>query len=104
MNIESLHEIHAHIHFNGLAQNVFLGTKFIKMYNKFGNLDNAGLVFGKIYEINVFLWKEIIRGYAWNGICQETLNLYYEMLRVGIQPDSFTFSFVLKACAGLSTL
>eukprot|EP01018_Ginkgo_biloba_P037438 Gb_29878 [translate_table: standard] len=103
-NIESLNQIHAHLHLNGLVQNVFLGTKLVKMYDKFGNLDNASLVFDKIYERNVFLWNAIIRGYAWNELCQETLNLYYEMLRAGIQPDNFTFSFVLKACAGLSAL
>eukprot|EP01018_Ginkgo_biloba_P007395 Gb_14172 [translate_table: standard] len=42
--------------------------------------------------------------YARNGFCEESLTLYYQMLRNGIQPDNFTFPSVLKACAGLSAL
>jgi len=46
----------------------------------------------------------MIRGYACNNPCEEALKLYYQMQEAGIQPDNYTFPFVLKACASMSAL
>ena len=45
-----------------------------------------------------------MRGYAWNGPHEVALSLYYQMLDYGIEPDNFTFPFVLKACSALSAI
>eukprot|EP01018_Ginkgo_biloba_P037442 Gb_29881 [translate_table: standard] len=103
-NTRALEQVHALMLVDGLNQNVFLGTKLVNMYAKCGNLENARLVFDKVEDRDGFLWNVMIRGYARNGLCEETLALYYQMQRVGIQPDNFTFPFVLKACADMSSL
>eukprot|EP01018_Ginkgo_biloba_P037444 Gb_29868 [translate_table: standard] len=103
-NIRELNQLHAHILISGLAKNVFLGTKLVHMYAKYGSLENARLVFDKIHKRNAFLWNAIIRGYAWNGPYEETLMLYFQMQWAGIRPDNFTISFALKACSSLSSL
>eukprot|EP01018_Ginkgo_biloba_P011244 Gb_34298 [translate_table: standard] len=96
--------LHAHLLVTGLNQNVLLGTKLAAMYAICGSMAHARLVFDKISERNSFLWNMMIRGYACNGLCEETLSLYHQMQREGVQPDNFTFPFVLKACAALSAL
>uniref|UniRef100_UPI0040747504 Synthetic PPR-DYW protein n=1 Tax=synthetic construct TaxID=32630 RepID=UPI0040747504 len=53
---------------------------------------------------SVFSWNSKIRGYARNGQPEEALSLYSQMRRSGIKPDNYTFPFVLKACASLSSL
>eukprot|EP01018_Ginkgo_biloba_P030851 Gb_21555 [translate_table: standard] len=97
-------QVHAHIRKNELEQNVFLGTQLVSMYDKCGSVENARLAFDKIYKGNVFLWNAMIRGYAWNGPCEEALTLYSKMRQASVEPDNITFSIVLKACASLSAL
>eukprot|EP01018_Ginkgo_biloba_P029665 Gb_20774 [translate_table: standard] len=104
MSIKILNQIHAHMLITGLYHDVYWGTKLVKVYSKYGSLSNARLVLDKIQNRNVFLWNAIIRGYASNGFCEATLALYCQMQQEGIQPDEYTFPFVLKACAGLSAL
>eukprot|EP01018_Ginkgo_biloba_P037419 Gb_09409 [translate_table: standard] len=103
-DIKALSQLHAHILVCGLDQNIVLGTKLVNMYAISGSLDNARLVFDKLYNKNVRLWTGMIREYSRNGCCNETLALYYQMQQEGFQPDNFTFPFVLKACADLSAL
>eukprot|EP01018_Ginkgo_biloba_P034186 Gb_33064 [translate_table: standard] len=103
-NIKSLKQVHAQIFITGLHQNVFLGTKLVSIYAEGTNMDDARLVFDKMHKRDVILWNAMIKGYATNGRCEESLELYYRMQRTGIQPNNFTFPFVLKACATLLAL
>eukprot|EP01018_Ginkgo_biloba_P034182 Gb_33062 [translate_table: standard] len=103
-NITSLKQLHAQIFIAGHDQNIFLGTKLVSMYAMWGSMDDARLLFDKLNGRDVFLWNVMIRGYATVGPCEEALALYYQMERRGLQPDKFTFPFVLKACASLLDL
>eukprot|EP01018_Ginkgo_biloba_P019893 Gb_33697 [translate_table: standard] len=102
--IKALKQVHTRIFKSGLEQNVFLGKKLVYMYTMLGGMENARLVFDKLSKRNGFLWNVMIRGYAKNELYEEALTLYYEMQREGVERDNFTFPFVLKACAGLSSL
>eukprot|EP01018_Ginkgo_biloba_P030846 Gb_06900 [translate_table: standard] len=95
-------QVHARMLINGFDQNILLGTKLVTMYAICGSMVDARLVFDKIIDRNDFLWNAMIRGYAWNGPFEEALTLYCQMHQAGTQPDAFTFTFMLKACAGLS--
>eukprot|EP01018_Ginkgo_biloba_P019289 Gb_18149 [translate_table: standard] len=103
-SIEELKQIHAQMSKTELKQNIFLLTKLVSMYAMCGTMDDAGLVFDKISERDVFIWNVMIRGYAMNGPFEESLALYYQMQQASMQPNNFTFTFVLKACCGLSAL
>eukprot|EP01018_Ginkgo_biloba_P030408 Gb_26155 [translate_table: standard] len=97
-------QIHAHLLLCGLEPNVFLETKLIIMYANCGSFVDARLMFDKIPIRNVFSWNGLIRGCVTHGHYEESLALYSQMQRASINPDRFTFPFVLKACAGLGTL
>eukprot|EP01018_Ginkgo_biloba_P036695 Gb_15537 [translate_table: standard] len=103
-NVETLKQVHAQMILTGIEQTISLKARLVRMYAMRGNMENARLVFDKISKPNVFLWNAMIRGYARSEPCREALTLYYQMQQVGIQPDNFTFPFVLKACASLSAL
>eukprot|EP01018_Ginkgo_biloba_P019722 Gb_21824 [translate_table: standard] len=103
-NLKELKQIHSQLFISGLDQNINLETKLVSMYAMYGSMENARLVFDKICGQNAFLWNVMIRGYATNGPCEKALALYYQMQQSGIEADTFTFNFVLKACAGLSAL
>eukprot|EP01018_Ginkgo_biloba_P033250 Gb_04533 [translate_table: standard] len=103
-NMKKLKQIHAHILIHGHDQNILLETKLVNSYAMCFSLENACRVFDKICKPNVFLWNAMIRGYAKNGLCEELLTFYYQMQLSGVQPDNYTFPFVLKACIGLASL
>eukprot|EP01018_Ginkgo_biloba_P019534 Gb_23934 [translate_table: standard] len=103
-SIKHLQQLHAHLLISVGDQNIIFLTKLVTMYAMSGSMADARLLFDKICPRNVPLWNAMIRAYAWNGPFEEALELYYQMKLTGIQPNKFTFPFVLKACASLSAL
>lgn len=103
-SFKSVTQVHAYILTNGLEQDISLAVKLLNLYTMRGHMENARLIFDRIRKPNLFLWNAMIRGYAKIGPCEEALKLYYRMQQAGVQPDNFTFPFLLKACASLSAL
>ncbi|XP_071934316.1 pentatricopeptide repeat-containing protein At4g21065-like [Coffea arabica] len=102
--IEPAKQLHARLHLMGLAYNVNLATKLVNLYSVCDNLSNAHNLFDRIPRGNLFLWNVLIRGYAWNGPYEVAISLYYKLQNHGLEPDNFTFPFVLKACSALSDI
>eukprot|EP01018_Ginkgo_biloba_P019612 Gb_41533 [translate_table: standard] len=97
--------IHAHIIHTGCkSEDIFLETKLVIMYTKCGSLVNARRVFEEMPERNVVSWTTMIAAYAKHGHGEEALTLFHRMQRTGVQPDHWTFTSVLPACATLAAL
>eukprot|EP00253_Pinus_taeda_P001294 PITA_01294 len=103
-NVIDLKQVHAHVLVSGFHQNISLETKLVNMYVDFGILKDARQLFDKMHQRNVVLWNIMIREYGKTGQYEEALKLYHQLQEEGIKPNNFTFPFVLKACAGLSSL
>ncbi|KAJ0087246.1 hypothetical protein Patl1_08350 [Pistacia atlantica] len=56
------------------------------------------LIFEQVKYRNPFLWTALIRGYSLQGRLKDSVTLYGSMRREGIDPVSFTFSALFKAC------
>ncbi|XP_057861154.2 putative pentatricopeptide repeat-containing protein At3g23330 [Cryptomeria japonica] len=97
-------QLHAHMLRSGIEKNRFLETKLVSLYVACGRIFNARLIFEKMCSENVFVWNEMIRGYAWNGPEEESLAMYYKMQEVGIKPNNYTYPIMLKACSSLLAL
>lgn len=74
------------------------------MYISCGEIESARLAFDDLPQPSVFLWNAMIRAYAWNGPFGGAVELYERMLDSGVEPNKFTFPFVLKACSALEAL
>eukprot|EP01018_Ginkgo_biloba_P003474 Gb_25271 [translate_table: standard] len=103
-SITELSQIHAHMIRSGINQNMFLLAKLVDIYVVYGSMEKARMLFDRIDKPSLFIWNVMIKGYIQNGLCKEALGLYYQMQQIGIQPNKFTFPFVLKACVGQSSL
>eukprot|EP01018_Ginkgo_biloba_P003038 Gb_26696 [translate_table: standard] len=62
---------------------------------------SARHVFDKMSERNVVSWTTMIAGYCQNGNPLEGWRLFVQMKRAGMEPNQFTFSTVLPACASM---
>lgn len=57
----------------------------MNLYAMRDSLQDARLLFDKMPTRNLFYWNAMLRGYMRNGMFQETLGLYYQMLREGVR-------------------
>ncbi|KAL2940138.1 hypothetical protein RDABS01_001520 [Bienertia sinuspersici] len=95
--------LHGHVLKVGLNHHIFVGSALIDMYSKCGIMEDAHKLFSEMPGKNAVTWNSMIIGYAQNGLSNEALNLFHEMVRCGILPTAVTFVGVLLACghAGL---
>ncbi|KAK9290334.1 hypothetical protein L1049_008501 [Liquidambar formosana] len=100
-SFKQLKHVHARLLRLGLDQDNYLLNMIFKYSLNSGNTNYTRLVFSQTREPNIFLWNTMIRGLVSNDCFYEAIEFYCLMRREGFLPNSFTFPFVLKACARL---
>lgn len=105
-SMEEFKHVHAQILKLGLFWDSFCGSNLVATcaLSKWGSMEYACSIFRQIEEPGRFEYNTMIRGNVNNMNLEEALSLYAEMLEIGIEPDNFTYPFVLKACALLGAL
>ncbi|KAE8022411.1 hypothetical protein FH972_008213 [Carpinus fangiana] len=98
--------IHRVIPANLLRRNVGLSSKLLRFYALCGHVDEAHQVFDQMAkrDESAFPWNSLISGYAELGLYEDAMALYFQMEEDGVEPDSFTFPRVLKACGGIGSI
>ncbi|XP_051122876.1 pentatricopeptide repeat-containing protein ELI1, chloroplastic isoform X2 [Andrographis paniculata] len=96
--LESGQWIHSYLGYNS-SSTARVGTALIDMYSKCGSLDDARKVFDAIKSKDVVAYNAMIGGYAVHGFSRDALNLFEEMIEVGLDPTDITFISILSACA-----
>lgn len=70
-----------------------------------GSMEYAAAIFATLDEPEAFDYNTLMRGHVVGGRDPAAaLRLYVDMLHNGVEPDGYTFPFVLKACAQLVAL
>lgn len=93
--------IHACIYKLGCDSDSFVGTALINAYSVCGLIGDAREVFDGIIEKDMVSWTGMVGGYADNGCGEEALGLFSQMRKIGLKPNNYTLSSLLKACTGL---
>ncbi|KAG9440301.1 hypothetical protein H6P81_020466 [Aristolochia fimbriata] len=84
---------------NGFGENIMVSNALIDMYVKCGSVHDAKMVFDSMSARTVVSWTTLISGCALNGKPEEAINLFSEMLNMGLKPNHLTYLAVLQACA-----
>ncbi|XP_010539963.1 PREDICTED: pentatricopeptide repeat-containing protein At1g74600, chloroplastic [Tarenaya hassleriana] len=92
-------QIHAYITKIGLFTQPSVGTSLVKMYSKFGSIEDCCKAFSQIYNPDLIAWTTLIASYAQHGKAVEALQVYTLMKDNGIKPDKVTFVEILSACS-----
>ncbi|KAL5736918.1 hypothetical protein ACOSP7_031372 [Xanthoceras sorbifolium] len=97
-------EIHGYLVKSGLDVDEFLISGLIEMYMKCADIRSAQLVFKSMLHkesirANAVIWNVMITGYVFNGYLSLALELFLEMLNLGIRPDSSTMVAILVFCS-----
>ncbi|XP_068660393.1 pentatricopeptide repeat-containing protein At1g71420 [Aristolochia californica] len=87
----------------GLNEDVEVATALVKAYSMLGSdVDYCYQVFLEAKQRDLVSWTGIIMSCAENRP-EEAIRLLHGLRQDGFNPDRYTFSIVLKACAGLAT-
>ncbi|KAK8964444.1 Pentatricopeptide repeat-containing protein [Platanthera guangdongensis] len=81
----------------GIELDDHLRTAFVDLYSKCGAMDRAFEHFNHIRAKDLVSYTAMIQGCAINGMCSEAFNLFNEMVRSMIAPNSATFVGLLTA-------
>ncbi|XP_027352772.1 pentatricopeptide repeat-containing protein At4g02750-like [Abrus precatorius] len=85
-------------------RNIISWTSLVNGYIRNKRINKSRSVFNKMSEKNVVSWTVMISGYVQNRRFMDALKLFLLMFKSGTRPNHFTFSSVLDACAGCSSL
>jgi pentatricopeptide repeat protein len=85
-------------------RNIISWTTLVNGYVKNKQVNKARSVFDDMSERNVVSWTAMISGYVQNKRFVDALKLFVLMFKTETRPNHFTFSSVLDACAGSSSL
>ncbi|XP_051138159.1 pentatricopeptide repeat-containing protein At3g29230-like [Andrographis paniculata] len=102
--LRQLKQIHALLITASLNQVHEIRLKFLRRTTEFGEMEYPLLIFQKMQELfssDVTLWNAMIRGYAYNGPCENCLFLFDEMTVRGLTPNNFTYPYLLNSCMKL---
>lgn len=97
-------EIHGYAIRHGFDKDVFIGSSLIDMYANCTLVEDSYRVFCELAEKDDVSWNSIIAGFVQNGMFDEGLNLFREMLAANEKPLPVSFSSIMPACANLTTL
>lgn len=91
--------IHGYLKESGISIDAVVGTALIEMYAKCGCLEKSLQIFYQLNQKDTASWTSVICALAINGNTDKALQLFSEMIQVGIRPDDITFVGVLSACS-----
>lgn len=97
-------QIRAHIDQHGLKSSSPLGEYIVDTFVKCGGLQDAIELFNDLPVKSALSWTAVISGYANCGQGQEALRMYAFMQEEGVQPNTYTFVSLLKACGNIARL
>ncbi|EYU45574.1 hypothetical protein ABFS82_14G010600 [Erythranthe guttata] len=104
-SIKTFKQIHSHFIKFGLHNTQFAVSKLIDFcaVSPYGNLSYAVSIFDSIHNPNHVIYNMMIRGYSLGSVPKSALNCYVKMLFLGLEPNSYTFPFLLKSCTKFPT-
>ncbi|PKA52221.1 Pentatricopeptide repeat-containing protein [Apostasia shenzhenica] len=95
-------QIHTHIFKSGLQSDRFVGNSLLALYFKLcPSISVTRQVFGSLPVKDVVSWTSMVSGYVRAGKPIEALRMFISMSDFGVDPNAFTLSSAIKACAEL---
>ncbi|KAJ6734755.1 hypothetical protein OIU79_001926 [Salix purpurea] len=98
-SMSHLKQIHARSLLTGLHNHSIILAKMLRFaaVSPSGDLAYAQRLFDELPHPNTFFYNTLIRGYAKSSIPSCSLHLVNQMRQNGVDPDEFTFNFLIKA-------
>eukprot|EP00250_Pteridium_aquilinum_P021973 c25273_g3_i1 orf=28-3111(+) len=97
-------QIHTHLVRFNLQVAGLLGDYLVMTLAKCGAIEDAIQISNTLPHRTIFSWTAIISAYAECGLQREALQMHQLMEADGVQPNSYTFVSLFKACSSIEHL
>lgn len=98
-SVSTLFQIHNQVVLNGLSHKNIIIAKLLSFYIASGHLQHAHHLFDKMDNLTTTVWNHVIRGYARSHTPWKSVECYNHMVSSVAEPDGYTYSSLLSACA-----
>ncbi|KAK9743445.1 hypothetical protein RND81_03G239800 [Saponaria officinalis] len=92
-------QLHSQVIRLGYESSISLGNALITMYGRCGTVEDAHLIFTTTPSVDSVSWNAMIAAFGHHGHGVQALELFEQMLEVGILPDRIAFLTILTACS-----
>ncbi|XP_074263638.1 pentatricopeptide repeat-containing protein At1g25360 [Silene latifolia] len=92
-------QLHSQVIHLGYESSISMGNALITMYGRCGNVEDAHLIFSTMPSVDSISWNAMIAAFGHHGHGVQALELFEQMIGVGILPDRITFLTILTACS-----
>ncbi|XP_075503746.1 pentatricopeptide repeat-containing protein At5g66520-like [Primulina tabacum] len=96
-----LKQLHSLAITTGIPLSVFPLSRVASVCALTPSFPYAQQIFEQVEETEIFFWNCCLRDFAKSDAPFDTILLFYQLRRHNVCPDSFTCSYVLKACVEL---
>ncbi|TYH35550.1 hypothetical protein ES332_D13G200600v1 [Gossypium tomentosum] len=97
-------EIHGYAIRHWFDSDCYIASSLIDMYANCARIEDSCSVFNLLSKRDDISWNSIIAACVQNGVFDEGLKLFRQMLTAEVKPRDVTFSSIMPACAYLTTL
>ncbi|KAL6200168.1 hypothetical protein ACLB2K_029950 [Fragaria x ananassa] len=107
LTMAHIKQVKSHLAVSGTLFDPYAAAKvisFCALSHNPHHLRHAYHLFRFMPTRTTYIWNLMIRAFTDSNHPTQALSLYTNMLRTGLSPDNYTFSFALRACAALSSL
>lgn len=101
-NMELGKQVHGQLLKLGFSNDLSISGSLINFYGNFRCLDDANFVFDQLSQRNTVTWTAKMVNSCREDQFSQAIDEFIEMDRQGVKKNGFTFSSVLKACAGMN--
>lgn len=91
--------IHGYVNKTDMNSDMTVYNALMDMYSKSGSIERVEKIFGMMSEKDSYSWATMISAYAVHGNGIQAIQVFLEMLRLGLCPNEVTFVAVLSACS-----
>lgn len=103
-NFHEVRQVHAQLLVSGLLRRPLNAGRLIESYVRVSHVNYALSVFNTVPSPDVFAYNTIIRGLMLGKDPYSSLLMYNKLLLDELNPDNYTYTFVLKACSQMKAL
>ncbi|KAK4373248.1 hypothetical protein RND71_008632 [Anisodus tanguticus] len=104
-NMKQLKQAHGQVITCGLGKNNFALSRLLAFCSdpNLGSRIYGYKIFEQIQEPTICIFNTMIKSFLLKGELNKTIEIYKNMLKIGIYPDNYTLPYVLKACGKLKS-
>ncbi|KAM7530524.1 hypothetical protein LguiB_033934 [Lonicera macranthoides] len=97
-------QIHGLIVKLGYVRDAYVAASFITFYANCKQMDDSRKFFNEKSHMNVVVSTALLTGYGSNGKHEDALEIFTDMLKMGVLPNQSSFSSALNSCCCLEAL